>query len=320
MRSGGNCLLIKQLQKQFMSGKTLKSSLLLFLAAFIWGVAFVAQSVGMDYMGPLSFNGGRFLLGAAVLLPAVIIRRKKNKKAGILPADTKTTIIGGICCGLAICSASIMQQFGVMYTTVGKAGFITTLYIILVPFFGIFLKKKIPVTVWIGAIIAAFGMYLLCMSESLSLGKGDALVFICAILFSVHILVIDYFSPKADGVELSCIQFLTSGVIASVLALIFEKPAISYFVAGIVPLAYAGIMSCGVAYTFQILGQKDMDPTVASLILSLESVVAMLAGWVILQEALTKRELFGCFLVFCAVILVQLPMNWLSKLCFWKKE
>ncbi len=303
-----------------MSGKTLKSSLLLFLAAFIWGVAFVAQSVGMDYMGPLSFNGGRFLLGAAVLLPAVVIRRKKNKKAGIAPADTKTTIIGGICCGLAICSASIMQQFGVMYTTVGKAGFITTLYIILVPFFGIFLKKKISATVWLGALIAACGMYLLCMSESLSLGKGDALVFICAILFSVHILVIDYFSPKADGVELSCIQFLTSGVIASVLALIFEKPVISDFVAGIVPLAYAGIMSCGVAYTFQILGQKDMDPTVASLILSLESVVAMLAGWVILHEALTGRELFGCLLVFCAVILVQLPIEWLMKLCFWKKE
>lgn len=292
----------------------------MFLAAFIWGVAFVAQSVGMDYMGPLSFNGGRFLLGAAVLLPAVVIRRKKNKKAGIAPADTKTTIIGGICCGLAICSASIMQQFGVMYTTVGKAGFITTLYIILVPFFGIFLKKKIPVTVWIGAVIAAFGMYLLCMSESLSLGKGDALVFICAILFSVHILVIDYFSPKADGVELSCIQFLTSGVIAFVLAFIFEKPVISDFVAGIVPLAYAGIMSCGVAYTFQILGQKDMDPTVASLILSLESVVAMLAGWVILHEALSTRELLGCLLVFCAVILVQLPMNWFLKLCFWKKN
>lgn len=290
-----------------MKNISLKSSMLLFLAAFIWGVAFVAQSVGMDYMGPLSFNGARFLMGSVVLLPLVIYRRQKNRKEGIPAPDTKITIKGGICCGLALCAAALLQQYGIMYTTVGKAGFITTLYIIMVPIFGIFLKKRVPGKVWIGAVIAAFGMYLLCMSERLALSKGDGLVFICAIIFSVHILVIDYFSPKADGVEISCIQFLTAGVIASIGALLFENPQLGQFIAGIIPLAYAGILSSGVAYTLQVVGQKNVEPTVASLILSLESVVSMLAGWVILHQALTGRELFGCVLVFAAVILVQLP-------------
>lgn len=286
---------------------SLKSSLLLFLAAFIWGVAFVAQSVGMDYMGPLTFNGARFLMGSLVLLPFVLLRRKQNKKAGRAPASLKTTIIGGVCCGLALCSAALFQQYGIMYTTVGKAGFITTLYIILVPFFGIFLKKRISGKVWIGAVIAAAGMYLLCMSERLALSRGDTLVFICAILFSVHILVIDYFSPMADGVELSCIQFLTAGIIGSMGAILFEQPTLQCLIDGIIPLAYAGILSSGVAYTLQVIGQKDMDPTVASLILSMESVFSALAGWMILHQKLSGRELFGCVLVFMAVILVQLP-------------
>lgn len=286
---------------------SLKSSLLLFLAAFIWGVAFVAQSVGMDYMGPLTFNGARFLMGSLVLLPFVLIKRKQNKRAGKAPASLKTTIIGGVCCGLVLCSAALFQQYGIMYTTVGKAGFITTLYIILVPFFGIFLRKKIQRKVWIGAVIAAAGMYLLCMSERLALSRGDTLVFICAILFSVHILVIDYFSPMADGVELSCIQFLTAGIIGSMGAILFEQPTLQCLIDGIIPLAYAGILSSGVAYTLQVIGQKDMDPTVASLILSMESVFSALAGWMILHQKLSGRELFGCVLVFMAVILVQLP-------------
>ncbi len=290
-----------------MKKTALRSSFLLFLAAFIWGVAFVAQSVGMDYMGPFSFNGARFLMGSIVLLPLVLYRRKKDKEKQVKRADLKTTLIGGGCCGLALCSAALLQQFGIMYTTVGKAGFITTLYIIIVPIMGIFLKKKVPGKIWLAALIAAVGMYLLCMSESFRLSRGDTYVFICAVLFSVHILVIDYFSPKADGVELSCLQFLTAGVICSVAALILEKPQLSNFVDGIIPLAYAGIMSSGVAYTLQIVGQKDLDPTVASLILSMESVVSMLAGWVLLGQALSPRELFGCLLVFGAVILVQLP-------------
>lgn len=279
----------------------------MFLTASIWGVAFVAQSVGMDYMGPCTFNGVRFLMGSAVLMPLVWFRRKKDREKQIPRAGLKITLTGGICCGVALGSAALLQQFGIMYTTVGKAGFITTLYIIIVPVLGIFLKKKVPGKVWIGAVLAAFGLYLLCMSERLVLGKGDTYVFLCAMIFSVHILIIDYFSPKADGVELSCIQFLTAGTIALVLAFVFETPTVGSLAAGIIPLAYAGIMSSGVAYTLQIIGQKDMDPTIASLILSLESVVSVLSGWIILGQALSPRELMGCVMVFGAVILVQLP-------------
>ena len=280
------------------------SSLLLFLAACIWGVAFVAQSVGMDYMGPCTFNGIRFLIGGTVLLPLVYVRvkKKKNTPEELPPA---LTLKGGICCGLAICAASLCQQKGIMETTVGKAGFITTLYIIIVPVFGLFLRKKVPGKVWIAAAVAAVGMYMLCINESFSVSRGDAFVFLCAIIFAVHILVIDYFSPKTDGVALSCIQFYTAGIICTVAAFAVETPTWGQFVSGIVPILYAGVMSCGVAYTLQIIGQKNVEPTVASLILSMESVVSVLAGWVILGQELSSKELAGCVLVFAAVILVQ---------------
>ncbi|MCI6553530.1 MAG: DMT family transporter [Lachnospiraceae bacterium] len=286
--------------------KMIGSSLLLFLTACIWGVAFVAQSVGMDYMEPLTFNGARFLLGGTVLLPMVFSRAAKRiKKNEGIPAYL--TIKGGICCGLAICAASLFQQYGIQRTTVGKAGFITTLYIIIVPVLGLFLHKKVPGRVWIAAAIAGAGLYLLCINESFSIGRGDTLVFICAVLFSIHILVIDYFSPKTDGVLLSCIQFYVAGSICTAGAFFFEQPSLEGLAAGAVPLLYAGILSCGVAYTLQIVGQKRLEPTVASLILSVESVVSVLAGWAILGQALSARELLGCVLVFAAVILAQVP-------------
>ncbi len=291
--------------------------ILLLLAALIWGVAFVAQSVGMDYMGPFTFNGARFLMGSAVLVPVILFRRKKADPAGGRQVRTdrsgakenagKAALMGGVCCGLALCPAALFQQFGILYTTVGKAGFITTLYIILVPLAGIFMKKTPSSRIWTGAALAAFGFYLLCIKEGFSLSRGDALVFIGSVLFTVHILVIDHFSPKADGVELSCIQFLTAGVISSVLAFVFEKPELSALAEGIIPLAYAGILSSGVAYTLQVIGQRDTDPAVASLLLSMESVFSVLAGWMLLGQALSARELMGCTLVFGAVILVQLP-------------
>ena len=300
-----------------MKKKTIISSLLLFLAACIWGVAFVAQSVGMDYMGPLTFNSVRFLIGGTVLLPLIYAQGHIRKSAASLhvprAADgqkketgTALTLKGGICCGLAICSASVFQQLGIQDTSVGKAGFITTLYIILVPLFGLFMHKKIPGKVWIAAAAAAVGLYLLCITEGFAVGKGDLLVFVCAVLFSVHILVIDYFSPKADGVILSCIQFYTAGILCGVGALLKEQPAWNQLVQGMIPILYAGIMSCGVAYTLQIIGQKELEPTVASLILSMESVVSVLAGWLLLGQSLTVKELAGCALVFAAVILVQI--------------
>lgn len=296
------------------AGGQYRSSLLLFLTASIWGVAFVAQSVGMDYMGPFTFNAARSLIGGIVLLPLIAVRERSRKKNGgeAEPPEKKkvrrkVTLLGGCCCGLAICTASMFQQYGIQYTTVGKAGFITTLYIIIVPIMGLFFGKKVRRIVWAGAALAAAGMYLLCVNETLSLNKGDLLVFLCAVIFSVHILVIDYFSPKADGVKLSCIQFFVAGIICTIGAFLLETPSWDALVSGAVPVLYAGVMSCGVAYTLQIIGQRNLDPTVASLILSLESVVSVLAGWVILDQTMNGKEIFGCVLVFAAVILVQLP-------------
>lgn len=288
---------------------SLRYSLLLFGAAVIWGVAFVAQSVGMDYMGPFTFNGVRFLIGGIVLLPVIRYRERKREEKGkeAGAAGRKELLRGGVCCGAVLCAASLLQQIGIQYTTVGKAGFLTTLYIIIVPVCGIFLHKKIGARVWTGAVIAVAGMYLLCISGGFTVGRGDGYVLLCALVFSGHILVVDYFSPKTDSVKLSCLQFLTSGIICTVLALILEKPGIDALLAGWMPILYAGVFSCGVAYTLQVVGQKKVEPTVASLILSMESVVSVLAGWVILGQKLSARELCGCVLVFFAVILVQIP-------------
>ena len=283
----------------------LSSSLMLFLSALIWGFAFAFQSQGMDYMGPMTFNGTRFLIGAFVLVPVIFIFRKPGEKKKITKDDMKVTITGGMVCGLCLFAASSLQQVGIQYTSVGKAGFLTTLYIILVPIIGIFFKKKASVMVWIGAILSVIGMYLLCVSETMSINKGDVFAFCCAIVFAFHILSVDYFSPKTNGIVLSCIQFLTSGICAMVCAFIWEQPAVNEIVNGIVPLLYVGIMSSGVAYTLQILGQKNADPTIASLIMSLESAVSVLGGWMILGQKLSGKELLGCLLMFIAVIGVQ---------------
>lgn len=284
----------------------------LLLTAFIWGVAFVAQSVGMDYIGPFTFNCVRSIIGGLVLIPLVFIFGKKTK-ADRTEEQTKeykkNTVIGGICCGVCLCVASNFQQFGIMYTTVGKAGFITALYIIIVPILGIFMKKKVAPIVWVSSVIAVIGFYLLSISGQVSISKGDILVLICAVLFSVHILVIDYFSPKGEGVTISCIQFFTSGILCGIMMFLFENPQIGDILAAYLPILYAGVMSCGVAYTLQIVGQKNMDPTVASLILSLESVFSALAGWLILGQGLSSKELAGCALVFVAVLLAQMPQK-----------
>lgn len=300
-----------------MKNKEFGSGILLFLAAFIWGVAFVAQSVGMDYVEPFTFNGCRFLLGGLVLTPFAVMRERKYQKSKVYQElsfeeqqkHKKITLTGGLCCGIAICIASSFQQAGMLYTSVGKAGFITALYIVLVPVMGIFLKKKVTPVVWIGVVLAAVGFYFLCITESFSINYGDFLIFICAVCFTFHILIIDYFAPKADGVALSCIQFWFSGIVCMSIAIFKENPQVTSVFEAAVPFLYAGVLSCGVAYTLQILGQKHMKPTVASLILSLESVISVLAGWVILKEVLTGRQLLGCVLVFSAVILAQLPVK-----------
>ncbi len=293
-----------------------KNTFLLFLTAFIWGVAFVAQSVGMDYVGPWTFNASRFIIGAVFLIPCIAfldgLKKKEAAASGTsseesAPQDKKTLLIGGLCCGIAIAVASTLQQYGISMTTVGKAGFITALYIVIVPILGIFLKKKPRLLIWVSVVLALAGLYFLCMTDSLSFSKGDTMVLLCALVFSIHILIIDYFSPKVDGVRMSCIQFFVASIICGIPALILEHPQFSSLVAAWAPILYAGILSCGVAYTLQIVAQKNYDPTIASLILSLESVFSVLAGWVILHQALSPREILGCVLVFIAIILVQLP-------------
>lgn len=292
----------------------MKSSLLLVLAAFIWGVAFVAQSVGMDYVGPFTFIGARYLIGGAVLIPCMVFLKragygneeKKSKEQKKM--EFQTGIKGGIFCGLALFAASSLQQIGILYTSVGKAGFITALYIVIVPILGIFLKKKVSFHIWLSVVVAVAGMYLLCITDGFSVGTGDIYVFLCAIGFSFHILLIDHYSPKADGVFISCVQFLVAGVIGTIVSFALETPNWSSLCAAWAPVLYAGVLSSGVGYTLQILGQKNMNPVVASLILSLESVFSLISGWLLLGQHLSVREQFGCLLVFCAILLAQIPV------------
>ena len=296
-----------------MGQNTLKSSFLLVLAAFIWGVAFVAQSVGMDYVGPFTFIGARYLIGGLVLIPCIAFLKKLgygddgNKSETQKKEEFRIGVKGGIFCGLALFISSSLQQIGIMYTTVGKAGFITALYIVIVPILGIFMKKKVSWTIWISVAVAVIGMYLLCITDGFSIGTGDIYVFLCAIGFSFHILVIDHFSPKADGVLISCVQFFVAGILGTIVAFAVETPDLKSLCAAWAPVLYAGILSSGAGYTLQIVGQKNMNPVVASLLLSLESVFSLIAGWVLLGQRLSVKEQFGCLLVFCAIILAQLP-------------
>ncbi|MGO5029777.1 DMT family transporter [Candidatus Agathobaculum pullicola] len=290
----------------------IRNSLILLLTAAIWGVAFVAQSVGMDYVGPFTFLFARSVIGGIVLLPVVAILHRNGaihtyENAEEKRRARKTLILGGVCCGTVLCFASIFQQIGLLYTTVGKSGFLTACYILIVPLLGLLFRRKCGRLVWCGVALAIVGLYFLCLTDGLSVNLGDLLTFICAILFSVHIMVIDHFSPLTDSVKMSCIQFYVCAAIAGVGMLLFEQPSLSALLAAWKPVLYAGALSSGAAYTLQIIGQKGMNPTVASLIMSLESVISVLAGWVILHQTLSGREILGCVLMFAAIILAQLP-------------
>ncbi len=296
---------------RIMNGK-LKYNLMLILAALIWGSAFVAQSVGMDYIGPYTFNSVRSLLGSIILLPVIRFMDKgksaeERKKEDRKKEDRKVLVKGGIFCGIILTFSTLLQQIGLVYTSAGKAGFITALYILIVPILGLFIGKKVGTKTWIGVALAVVGMYLLCITSGFSIAFGDLMVLLCAFVFSLHILAVDYFSPKVDGVKLSCIQFFVCGILSGIPMMIFEQPQMGQIMDAWLPIAYAGILSSGVAYTLQIISQKHLNPTVASLLMSLESVFAVLTGWLILHEKLTLREFLGCVLVFVAIILAQLP-------------
>lgn len=290
--------------------------MLLLLAALIWGFAFVAQSLCAEYIEPFTYGAVRFFIGGTVLLPMIPIYGKIERKRAESnqqtnqankPKSLKTLFLGGILCGIFLCAASVLQQAGIETTTPGKAGFITALYVVLVPVFGIFLRKKTPLIVWISVCLAVPGLYLLCVNSGFSIARGDLLILGSALLFAFHILIIDHFSPLVNSVALSCVQFYTGAVFSGVLMLIYEHPSINAIMQCLVPILYIGIFSTGVAYTLQVIMQKNTNPTVASLLLSFESVFSVIGGWLILGQTLTGRELCGCALMFAAVILSQLP-------------
>lgn len=303
------------------------------LTSFIWGSAFVAQSSGMDYVGPYTYNMARNVLAFLFLVPVIYVIGKKkgvtdnadsgaginetasreaNWKSILLP--DRTTLVGGIYCGLVMAVASSLQQIGITMTTAGKAGFITALYIILVPLMGVFIGKKIPRIIWFCVVLAMAGFYLLCVKEGFSISKGDILVLFCSVGFSVHIMTIDHFTSKGvDGVKMACIQFAVAAIVMTPVMFLLENPSVSGLLSAWMTIAYAGILSSGVGFTLQIVAQKDTDPTTATLIMSLESVFAAVSGCLFLNEVLLLKEILGCILVFVAVILAQVPLPVKSK-------
>ena len=306
----------------------LRNTFFLFLTAMIWGAAFVAQSVSMDYIGPFTFICLRSVIGGLFLIPVIIVldgirKKSQNESADVVNSENilhieteekqrlswknKQLIEGGIVCGIFLFFANCFQQTGIQYTTVGKAGFITTFYIIIVPLIGLFFKKYCGILTWIGVVVALAGLYFLCITQKLTIQRGDALILCCSVLYAGQILAIDHYNPFVDGVKMSCIQFLTGGILGAVFMLLFENPSIAMILSAAGPILYTGIMSTGVGYTLQIVGQKGLNPTVAALILSLESVFSALSGNLFLHQVLTTRELIGCALMFIAIVLAQLP-------------
>ncbi len=308
------------IEVQRMDKKKLTGNLFLLLTALIWGLAFVAQRVGMDYVGPLTFTAIRFWLGASVLLPILYIMNKKEAQAlkdnegTIAPLtpeqkskDRKSLMIAGGTCGTVLFVASILQQYGLVFTTAGKTGFITALYIVLVPVAGLFLKQRPGIQCWIGVAIGTAGLYFLTITESFTIAWGDFVVLIGAFFWAAHVLSIDHFNPYVNSIKLALTQFIVCASWSTIGMLIFERPTLDAILGGAVPILYAGILSCGGGFTFQILGQKHTSPTVASLILSMEAVFGAVFGFLILTEIMSGRELAGCILMFAAVIISQLP-------------
>lgn len=296
-----------------MKKQELKGSLALLLCAAIWGSTFVAQSVGMDSVGPFTFQAVRTLVGALVLLPVVWVCDKfdggAKKERSRTPEGRKKLLIAGLICGTVMCIASAFQQYALLFAEPGKAGFLTALYILIVPILGLFLKKRPPLRLWGCVVLALLGLYLLCMKGSFAFSKGDVLLLISAFWYSVHIWSVELLAHDLDGVRLSCVQFFVCGVLSSVLMFTMETPKVGNICAAWLPILYAGILSCGVAYTLQIIGQQKTRPAVASLLMSFESVFAVLAGMVVLHQIPTVREAVGSLLMFAAIVICQLPQR-----------
>lgn len=304
--------------------KKTRAHLLLLLTAFIWGVAFVAQDVAMDSMQPFTFNSARLLIAGLALIPCIhwLDRResaKQQKQLGgaksplsenrNLRKERQTLWLGGFCCGFFLFLGSSLQQLGIEQSTAGKAGFLTALYIVIVPLAGIFMGKRVRWTIWIAVALCAAGLFLLCVTESLVIASGDIYLILCAFCFAGHIFSIDYFSSRTDCVRMSCVQFFVAAAFSLGCMALFEQPTWQSLGNGIVPILYAGILSGAVGYTLQILAQRDTEPAVASLLMCLESVFAVLAGWLLLGDLLSFRELCGCVLMLAGIVLAQSPMK-----------
>ena len=290
-----------------------RQTILPFIAATLWGISFVFQKESTKLLGPFTFSALRTLLGFVVLALFILFRNKVIRKPDNTPLKSKTLWIGGTCCGLALFVATNLQQFGLVETDAGKTAFITALYIVLVPVFGLVIKKKAPALVWVSVAVAVVGMYFLCIKNGFSIETGDLLVLACAAAFAVQILIVDKFVSFVDGVKLSCIQMLVSGTLSAICALLTEKTTLTAVIDCAVPILYLGIFSSGVAYTLQVVAQKGTNPTVVSLILSLESVIGAVASAIALHEKLLPREYFGSILMLVAVVLAQLPENIFKK-------
>ncbi|MBQ9761046.1 MAG: DMT family transporter [Clostridia bacterium] len=294
-----------------MERKQLRGAILLLLTAFIWGVAFVAQTVGLESVGVFTFSGVRMLLGAAALLPVILIRDRITARKMTVEQLTerkkndKRTMLYGAILGVVFCVASNFQQYSLLSSSPGKVAFITAIYIFFVPLLGLFLGKRVPLLTWICIALGGVGLYFLCINpaELGAINHGDILALICSIAFAVHILLIERFAPNADGLKLSFVQFVVGGLIGCILMFIFEDPNWNAIIEAAIPLLYAGVMSCGVAYTLQIIGQKYTESALASLIMCMESVFAVLAAAILLSDVMSARETIGCVIMFVAIAL-----------------
>lgn len=295
--------------------KHLKGELILLITAIIWGTSFISQKLGMNYVEPFTFGASRFLLGALFLFfVSQFFDRltKKNRERQGLPelpkTDIKTLAISGVLCGVALFLGASFQQWGIVETTAGKAGFITALYIVVVPLLGLFMKKRVGWLTWAGIGVAVVGLYLLCVKEGFTIQRGDAIVLIGTVFWALQIVFVDIYVDRVDGLKLSCAQFVVAGILSAVSALIFETPQIDQIIACGGLLLYMAVVVVGLAYTLQIVGQKTTPPAIAAIILSLESVFAVISGAIFLGESMNQRELLGCVLVFAAVIMTQVKL------------
>jgi drug/metabolite transporter (DMT)-like permease len=284
---------------------TLKSELILLLAAVIWGFAFVAQRVGMDYVGPFTFNGVRFFLGVLVVVPFLLRKKSWELPEKKSPGKQKILITGSILTGLFLFGGVALQQVGLQTTTAGKAGFLTGLYVVFVPVVGIFFHHKTGIATWLGVLLSIAGLFLLSVGKDFSINEGDFLVLLCAVIFSGHVLLISWLSPLMDSYRLAAVQFSVCAIISMIVALCTEQVTARSILNAAIPIGYGGIFSVGIAYTLQVIAQKKANPTHASIILSLEAVFAAIGGWLILNEHLTNRSLAGCLLMLCGMIVVQ---------------